>query len=119
MLPRDHPSIAALAEVAIMFLAAIPAYVWLWPNVKGTAWLMPVQVAVYLYFLAGCLLIGLRRWSLSQLGLNRQGVGLSLICGGGFIAAWILGRLATNLPTEPPLPDSWLARSSSTSCWWV
>jgi len=95
---RLHPSLAALAEVAIMFLPGIPAYLWLWPNVEGTAWSMPVQVAVYLYFLAGCLLIGLRRWNLSQLGLNRQGLGLSLICGTVFLVAWTLGRLATDLP---------------------
>jgi len=96
--PRLHPSLAALAKVAIMFLPGIPAYLWLWPNVEGTAWFMPVQVAVYLYFLAGCLLIGLRRWNLSQLGLNRQGLGLSLICGTVFLVAWTLGRLATDLP---------------------
>ena len=96
--PRLHPSLAALAKVAIMFLPGIPAYLWLWPNVEGTAWFMPVQVAVYLYFLAGCLLIGLRRWNLSQLGLNRQGLGLSLICGTVFLVAWTLGRFATDLP---------------------
>jgi membrane protease YdiL (CAAX protease family) len=96
--PRLHPSLAVLAQVAIMFLPGIPAYLWLWPNVKGTAWFMPVQVAVYLYFLAGCLLVGLRRWNLSQLGLNRQGVGLSLICGAVFLVAWALGRFATDLP---------------------
>ena len=41
---RLHPSLAALAQVAIMFLPGIPAYLWLWPNVEGTAWFMPVQV---------------------------------------------------------------------------
>jgi membrane protease YdiL (CAAX protease family) len=95
---RRHPSLSALAEVAAMFLPALPAYLWLWPNVKGTAWLMPVQVVVYLYFLAGCLVIGLRRWNLSQLGLNRQGVGLSLLCGTVVMLIFTLGRLATDLP---------------------
>jgi len=98
---RLSPSLAALAEVALMFLPAIPAYLWLWPNVKGTAWLMPVQVAVYLYFLAGCLFIGLRRWDLGQLGLNRQGIGLSLLCGTAVLIILVLGRLATDLPLDP------------------
>jgi len=98
---RLPPSLAALAEVALMFLPAIPAYLWLWPNVKGTPWLMPVQMAVYLYFLAGCLLIGLRRWDLGQLGLNRQGIGLSLLCGTAVLMILVLGRLATDLPLDP------------------
>jgi membrane protease YdiL (CAAX protease family) len=33
------------------------------------------------YVLAGSLFIGLRRWSLSQLGINRKGIWLSLFCG--------------------------------------
>jgi hypothetical protein len=32
-----------------MFLPALPAYLWLWPNVEGTVWRMPVQVVVYVY----------------------------------------------------------------------
>ena len=78
---RIPPSQTALAEVALLFLPALPAYLWLWPNVEGKAWLMPVQVVVYVYFLAGCLLIGLRRWNLDQLGLNRKGLELSLLGG--------------------------------------
>jgi len=98
---RRHPGLAALAKVALMFLPAIPAYLWLWPNVEGTAWLMPVQVAVYLYFLAGCLLIGLRRWNLGQLGLNWHGLGLSLTCGTVVLTILVLGRLATDLSPSP------------------
>jgi len=49
MRPRNLPSQTALAEVALMFLPALPAYLWLWPNVEGTAWRMPVQVVVYVY----------------------------------------------------------------------
>ena len=80
-----------------MFLPAIPAYVWLWPNVAQEASVL-VQSAVYLYLLAGCLIIGLRRWNGSQLGLNREGIGISLLCGTGVVAAMALGRLATDLP---------------------
>ncbi len=84
-----------------MFLPAIPAYLWLWPNVKGTGWFVPVQAAVCLYFMAGSLIIGLRRWSSRDLGLNRDGIGLSLACGAVFLAAQVAGRFAVNLPFEP------------------
>jgi len=70
----------------------------LWPSVSGTAWLKPVQLAVYMYFLAGTLLIGLRRWDLDQLGLNRKGIGLSLACGLAFVVGRILVVVATDLP---------------------
>jgi hypothetical protein len=66
-LPRG---VQALSEVGVLFLPGIPAYIWLWPNVENTDWLRPVQVLVYLYFLAGCLIIGRRRWSWDQLGLH-------------------------------------------------
>jgi membrane protease YdiL (CAAX protease family) len=84
-----------------MFLPALPAYLWLWPNVTGTAWQMPAQIAAYVYLLAGTLFIGLRRWNLGQLGLNRQGIGLSLACGAAVIAIMVLGRLTIDLPGEP------------------
>lgn len=100
MQKRLSPGLVALVHVGIMFLPGIPAYLWLWPNVKGTAWLMPIHVAVYFYFLAGCLIIGLRRWSLSDLGLNRKGVGLSLACGGAFILVRQLGLLALGFSPE-------------------
>lgn len=60
-----------------------------------------VQSAVYLYLLAGCLVIGLRRWNLSQLGLNRRGIWMSLVCGMLMIAAFTLGRLAIDMPMNP------------------
>ena len=97
-LPRG---VQALIEVGILFLPGIPAYLWLWPNVANTAWLKPVQVLVYLYFLAGCLIIG-RRWSWDQLGLNRNGIGLSLICGAVLIAGRILVTLSVAWPIGPP-----------------
>ena len=84
-----------------MFLPAIPAYLWLWPNVRGTDWLVPAQVGVYLYLLTGALVIGRRQWTLGEIGVNRRGVGLSLACGMVFLAAWVAGRLAVNLPFEP------------------
>jgi hypothetical protein len=43
-----------------MFLPAIPAYLWLWPNVEGTsAWI--ANSLSDLYAIAGSLVIGLRR----------------------------------------------------------
>ena len=32
-----YPGVAALLEVLLMLLPAIPAYLWMWPNVQGTA----------------------------------------------------------------------------------
>ncbi len=66
MKTRLSPSMTALIQVGAMFLPGIPAYIWLWPNVTGDAKTI-VNVLVYLYFLAGTLLIGLRRWNLNQL----------------------------------------------------
>ena len=98
-LPRG---VQALIEVGILFLPGIPAYLWLWPNVEHTGWFMPVQAAVYLYFLAGGLVIGRRRWTWDQLGLNRRGLGLSLISGAVLIAGRILITLSVTWPGDPP-----------------
>ena len=92
-----------------MFLPGIPAFFWLWPalshaegpNVRETPWITWVQVVVYFYLLAGCLLIGLRRWSLAQLGLNRNGLGLSLLCGLAIFAGRTLVVLAVRWPRGP------------------
>jgi membrane protease YdiL (CAAX protease family) len=105
--PRLPRGASAAAEVALLFLPAIPAYLWMWPAVTDTAWLTPVQVAVYLYLLAGTLLIGRHRWNLRELGLNRRGIGLSLACGALFIAMSVTGRLALNLPMEPRPAEFW------------
>lgn len=88
---------AALAELALLLLPGLPAYLWLWPRVKGSAALI-AEIAVLLYFLAGSLFIGLRRWSLGELGLNRRGVGLSLACG----LALVLGRTLVLLGVSIP-----------------
>lgn len=96
--PR-RTAVTAIVEIAVLFLPGIPAYIWLWSNVSGTT-AMIANIAVYFYFLAGGFIIGLRRWNLSQLGLNRQGIGLSVICGAAIIAVLILGRSALNLPVH-------------------
>jgi membrane protease YdiL (CAAX protease family) len=77
---RFPRSVSALLEVLVMCLPAIPAYLWLWPNVHGTVeWI--TQLLVYGYILTGTLFIGLRRWKWSELGINRKGIGLSLASG--------------------------------------
>jgi membrane protease YdiL (CAAX protease family) len=95
---RLLPSQSALVEIGILFLPAIPAFLWLWPNVGGTIWNTPVQSAVYVYFIAGALFIGLRRWNRDQLGLNRHGIGLSLACGVLLVLARTFALLSTNIP---------------------
>ena len=81
------PGLSALLEVGVMFLPAIPACLWLWPNVAGTsAWI--ANSLSDLYAIAGSLVIGLRRWSLDELGVNRKGLWLGLTCG----MAIVIGR---------------------------
>jgi membrane protease YdiL (CAAX protease family) len=92
--------VSALVELGLLFLPSIPALIWLWPNLSGTKYFDVVQSLVYVYFLCGALFIGLRRWSWSQLGLNRRGIGLSLVCGGVFIAERCLAQLALGLPLD-------------------
>jgi membrane protease YdiL (CAAX protease family) len=99
-LPRG---LAALLETAILFLPAIPAYLWLWPNVSGV-WQEAAQSLVYLYVLAGSLFIGLRRWNIGELGFNRQGIGLSLACGALLIAGRTLVILAVDWHADPSQP---------------
>ncbi len=89
---------SALVEIGIMFSPAIPAYLWLWPAVDGTDWNTPIQSAVYVYFIACSLFIGLRRWNLDQLGINRNGIGFSLACGLVLIVARWLALFCTNIP---------------------
>ena len=98
MKTHGSPSQSALIEIGIMFLPGIPACLWLWPNVDDTAWSLPVQSAVYVYFIACSLLIGLRRWSAAQLGLNRNGIAFSLICGAVLIVGRLFAIFCTNIP---------------------
>jgi membrane protease YdiL (CAAX protease family) len=97
---KRHRAIIALIEVLLLFLPGIPAYLWLWPNVEGTHWQQSVQIIVYLYFLIGCLIIGLRRWNLDQLGLNRQGLWISLLSGFSILLGRYLVYIATSLPVS-------------------
>ncbi|MBI5030068.1 MAG: CPBP family intramembrane metalloprotease [Chloroflexi bacterium] len=99
MQTQRRAAVTALLEIAVMFLPGIPAYLWFWHNVSETTAEI-AQVVVYFYFLAGCLFIGSRRWNLDQLGLNRRGMALSLICGSSLFAVLFLGRWALNLPIE-------------------
>jgi membrane protease YdiL (CAAX protease family) len=69
----------ALLEVGVMFLPAIPAYLWVWPSLHGSQ-VNIFQAIVYLYVLGGTFLIGLRRWNWDQLGLNRKSILLTLAC---------------------------------------
>jgi hypothetical protein len=96
----SHAARTALVEIGLLFLPAIPAYIWLWPNVTGATGTV-VQALVYLYLLAGCLLIGWRRWTSDQLGLNRRGWKLGLSCGAAWIAMMVVGRLAIGLSWAP------------------
>jgi membrane protease YdiL (CAAX protease family) len=63
-----------------LFAPAPPAYLWLWPNIDGGNKHL-ANVLVYLYFLAGCMVIGRRRWNWNELGLNRGGWRLGLAAG--------------------------------------
>jgi membrane protease YdiL (CAAX protease family) len=101
MNPPHHPNLAAWAEIGILFLPAIPAYLWIWPNLESSR-LDMFQVVVYLYILAGTLYIGLRRWNWDQLGLNRKGIGLALACGLVILAArWMIIH-SINWALPPP-----------------
>jgi membrane protease YdiL (CAAX protease family) len=87
----------------------IPAYIWLWPNVRGTGWLDLAQLIVYLYILAGTLYVGLRRWRPTDLGLNRRGIGLGVACGVVLAAGRVLVVVGTDLPAAAPFAVDRLA----------
>ncbi len=96
---RLSPALSALVAIAALFLPGIPAYLWLWQWVDShPEWETPIQAAVYVYFIAGALFIGLRRWSWDQLGINRKGIGFSIACGAVLIVARWLALLCTNIP---------------------
>jgi membrane protease YdiL (CAAX protease family) len=103
---RFHPSLVGLLEVGLLFLPAIPAYLWIWPNVSGTA-LEIWQILVYLYVIAGTVFIGRRRYNWRQLGLNRQGIWLGLGCAVVLLVARLLIILGIDW-TVHPAPFTWL-----------
>ena len=95
------PGLSALLEVGVMFLPAIPAYLWLWPNVAGAgAWI--ANSLSDLYAIAGSLVIGLRRWSLDELGVNRKGLWLGLACGLAIVTGRTLAILSVDWNLPPP-----------------
>lgn len=100
MLKRFPRGISALIEVGIMFLPAIPAYLWIWPNVTGTTETI-VQSLVYLYVLVGTVTIGRRRWSWGELGINRKGIWLGLGCALVLLLARLLIVLGFDWKTSP------------------
>jgi membrane protease YdiL (CAAX protease family) len=96
------PGAAALLETGLLFLPAIPAYLWMWPNVSGTReWI--AQIATYFYVLSGTLIIGLRRWRPGELGVNLDGIGLSLACAAVLLAGRLLIIRAVDFGLERPV----------------
>lgn len=102
LLGREKSSII---ELVILFIPAIPALLWLWPNIHNDTTFYIVQSAAYLYVFAGVLFIGRRRWSWDELGVNRRGFWLGISCGGVLIILRIVAQLGFGLPLEfVPLP---------------
>jgi membrane protease YdiL (CAAX protease family) len=60
-----------------------------------------MQVLMYVYLLIGTVVIGRRRWSWQQLGLNRDGLGLSLACGALLVAGRMSIMYSLALPASP------------------
>ncbi len=107
------PGFSALLEVGVMFLPAIPAYLWLWPNVEGTSvWI--ANSLSDLYAIAGSLFIGLRRWSLDELGVNIKGLWLGLACGlaivTGTVSRHLICRLEPASASTQPAASCWRIR---------
>jgi protein-S-isoprenylcysteine O-methyltransferase Ste14 len=94
------PGLAALLELGLLLSPALPAYLWLWPNVSGTSQLV-LQSLVYLYAILGSLYIGLRRWSWAELGFNQKGWGVSLAAG----MAIVIGRTLVILSVDWGAPS--------------
>ena len=96
-----------LLKVALLFLPALPAYLWVWPNVRG-GFADALQAAVYVYFLAGTVIIGWStrdsggRWTPAVLGLSRQGLGLGLVVGAVLLIGRTFVTLAVAWTDDPP-----------------
>ena len=98
---KHPPRTSAWLEIGLLFLPAIPAYLWAWPNLTGD-WLEVFQVITYIYILAGTLFIGLRRYTWEQLGLNRGGLWLTAGCGVAILAARLMIILSIDWTLQPP-----------------
>jgi membrane protease YdiL (CAAX protease family) len=95
-----HPGLQTLLWVGVLFLPALPAYVWVWPNITGTeaeAW----QTFAYVYVLVGTWWIG-RRYTPEALGLNRKGWGVCLFWGGLLILGRSLVILSVDWGSSSP-----------------
>ncbi len=107
---RLHPGLSALLETGVMFLPAIPAYLWIWPAISGASE-EAFQVIVYLYCLVGAQWIARRRWSLDELGFNRRGLQLTLGCGLALLLARLMLIYAVDFglpaPRITPLELAW------------
>ena len=95
---------AALLEVGILFLPGIPAYIWIWPNLSA-AQIEIFQVIVYIYILLGTVFIS-RHWRWTEVGINRLGMGLVLVCGLVILAGRLLIILSIDWSVHPP-PLTW------------
>jgi membrane protease YdiL (CAAX protease family) len=98
---RLHSSLAGLLEVGVMFLPAIPAYLWVWGNLSGWA-LELFQALAYVYVLAATVFIGRRRYRWQQLGFNRQGLWLTLGCSAAILGGRLLIILSIDWNLSPP-----------------
>jgi len=103
---KKNPNLSALIEIGVLFLPAIPAYLWVWPDLSKVQNDI-FQAFVYLYILAGTVYIGRRRWSWEALGVNRNGLRLSLACGAVILGARLLIIQGIEWSAQPP-PLTWL-----------
>ena len=100
------PVLSALLKVGIMFLPAIPAYLWIWPAINGTGETI-FQVLVYIYVLFGTIFIGRKYWKWHELGINRQGIWISLACALSFVIARGLIILGVSWKVSPDPVSPW------------
>ena len=91
----------ALLEVGILFIPAIPAYIWIWPNISGAKQEI-FQIISYIYVIAGTFFISLRRWRLDELGFNLKGFWVSLGASVAILAGRLIIILSVNFGLEKP-----------------
>lgn len=96
--------IQALCEVAILFLPAIPAYLWIWPNQPGK-FIDAFQAGTYFYVLVGTLVIGLRHFTWDEMGVNWNGFAVGLVYGAVLIAGRSLVIISVDWNTSRPSPN--------------